>query len=193
MIERVKLGERFTEALLYARQLHAAQYRKGSGVPYLAHLLGVTALVLEDGGSENEAIAALLHDAVEDQGGRAVLEQIRLRFGPAVAELVQELSDSDGMPQKPWRTRKEAYLQRLWSASPAVRRVSLADKLHNARALLQSLDLAGEAVWERFRGGKVGTLWYYRSLADLFAQTGQDYMALELRRVVDEIEARAAR
>ncbi len=126
------LNERFDQALNYAIQLHADQLRKGSGVPYLAHLLSVTALVLEDGGSEDEAIAALLHDAVEDQGGLATLEEIRSKFGTHVADIVAGCTDSFEDPRPPWKQRKDRYLQHLAQATPEVRRVSLADKLHNA-------------------------------------------------------------
>ena len=162
------LGPRFDQALLYASELHRNQVRKGTDIPYIAHLLSVTALVLEDGGSEDEAIAALLHDAVEDQGGQATLAEIRRRFGEQVAAWVMELSDTDTIPKPPWQERKDDYLEHLANASPEVLRISLADKLHNAHSLLDDLRLVGNETWDRFNGGKTGTLWYYRSLADLF-------------------------
>ena len=124
--------ERFCEALEYAVRLHAAQRRKGSDTPYIAHLLSVTAIVLEHGASEDEAIAALLHDAVEDQGGAPVREEIRRRFGPAVATIVDGCTDCDTTPKPPWRERKEAFLARLPSAGRSVHLVTAADKLHNA-------------------------------------------------------------
>jgi len=133
------LSNRFEDALRYAYTLHARQTRKGSNIPYIAHLLGVTALVLEDGGSEDEAIAALLHDAVEDQGGMKTLMEIRRRYGDLVAEIVEGCTDAIASPKPPWRQRKERYIEHLRHASPAVRRVSLSDKLHNARSILEDL------------------------------------------------------
>ncbi|MBI3158972.1 MAG: bifunctional (p)ppGpp synthetase/guanosine-3',5'-bis(diphosphate) 3'-pyrophosphohydrolase [Chloroflexi bacterium] len=182
------LGERFEEALAYAHRLHRRQKRKASGVPYISHLLAVTALVLEDGGGEDEAIAALLHDAVEDQGGRATLAQIRTRFGERVAEIVQMCSDADAMPKPPWRGRKEAHLARLRSADAATRRVLAADKLHNARTILADLRAQGPGVWERFTGGREGTLWYYRAVHTALAEQGGGRMVDDLARVLEDIE-----
>ncbi len=178
------LGARFEAALVYAAQLHRQQVRKGSQTPYLAHLLAVTALVLEAGGDEDEAIAALLHDAVEDQGGYQTLDEIRERFGARVADIVAACSDAFVTPKPPWRERKEAYLAHLKDAPPEVRRVSLADKLHNARALLRDYRRDGEATFARFNGGREGTLWYYRSLVEVFQGTGDDDQTQELARVV---------
>ena len=183
-----KLTSRFDEALQYASDLHRTQIREGSKVPYIAHLLGVTALVLEEGGDEEEAIAALLHDAVEDQGGQATLEEIRKRFGARVARIVEACSDSDTIPRPPWRERKEAYVARIRHEPAEVRRVSLADKLYNARAILADFRRVGEKVWERFNGGREGTLWYYRELAKAFRDVGPHFMAEELDRVVTELE-----
>ena len=174
--------------MVYAAQLHAGQVRKGSGTPYIAHLLAVTSLVLEHGGDEDEATAALLHDAVEDQGGEATLAEIRRRFGPAVAEIVEGCSDTLATPKPPWRARKEAFLARLPQASPSVRLVSTADKLHNARTVLADLRMMGDAVWDRFQGGKEGTLWYHRSLVEILPGDGSNPLAEELDRVVSEIE-----
>jgi len=182
------LSTRFQEAMVYAAQLHAGQVRKGSGTPYIAHLLAVTSLVLEHDGDEDEATAALLHDAAEDQGGEATLAEIRRRFGPAVAEIVEGCSDTMATPKPPWRARKEAFLARLPQASPSVRLVSTADKLHNARTILADLRTAGDAVWDRFQGGKEGTLWYYRSLVHILPGGGSGPLAEELDRVVSEIE-----
>jgi (p)ppGpp synthase/HD superfamily hydrolase len=131
------LTVRFESALIYANQLHTFQVRKGSGIPYISHLLSVAALVLEMGGDEDEAIAALLHDAVEDQGGAKTREVIRQKFGDRVVEIVDACSDSETIPKPPWRQRKEAYLEKIQTASAAVRRVSLADKLHNSRSTLK--------------------------------------------------------
>ncbi len=186
------LGERFEQALVYAARLHAHQERKGSGVPYIAHLLAVAALVLEDGGDEDEAIAALLHDAAEDQGGLATLEDIRRRFGARVADIVAACSDTFVTPKPPWKARKTAYLEHLRDAPPSVRRVSLADKLHNARALLRDYRREGERTWARFTGGREGTLWYYRTLVEVFQATGEDAHTRELARTVAELERLAA-
>ncbi len=183
------LTARFTDALTYATALHATQWRKGTAVPYIAHLLGVCALVLEEGGDEDEAIAALLHDAVEDQGGPPTLAAIRARFGERVAQIVEGCTDADTIPKPPWRARKEAYITHLRDAPPDVRRVSLADKLHNARAVLRDVQRDGDASFDRFKGGKDGTIWYYRTLADVFIATDSGSNADELARVVAAIEA----
>ncbi len=182
------LSSRFEEALAFATQLHARQTRKGTDIPYIAHLLAVTSLVLENGGSEDEAIAALLHDAVEDQGGVSTRKEIRRRFGATVAEIVDGCTDSDISPKPPWRSRKEGYVARLREASPPVRLVSAADKLHNARTILADYRASGELVWERFTGGRDGTLWYYRALVDALRAGGASPLVKELDRVVAEIE-----
>jgi (p)ppGpp synthase/HD superfamily hydrolase len=182
------LTNRFEAALLYATRLHARQARKGSRVPYIYHLLGVTALVLEDGGDEDQAIAALLHDAVEDQGGLATLEEIRSRFGTHVADIVEGCTDSFTQPKPPWKERKEAYLAHLRSAGPEIRRVSLADKLHNARTILVDLRRYGEHTWWRFNGGREGSLWYFHSLLDVFKALDDTPMVAELASVIAEIE-----
>ncbi len=182
------MTNRFQDALVYAAQLHAKQKRKGSETPYIAHLLGVTALVLEAGGDEDQAIAALLHDAVEDQGGVRTLEAIRLRFGERVARIVVGCTDAYQIPKPPWKERKEEYLEHLRSVPADVRLVSLADKLHNARAILADLRHQGEQTWGKFKGGRQGTLWYYRTLVEIFQATGSDALTDELARVVDEME-----
>ena len=157
-------SERFTNALTFAAQLHATQTRKGGEVPYIAHLLGVASIALEYGANEDEAIAALLHDAIEDQGGAATREEIRRRFGDTVTEIVDGCTDSDTTPKPPWRQRKQAYIAHIPKASASVLLVSAADKLYNSWSILKDYRLIGDAVWERFQGGKDGTLWYYRSL-----------------------------
>lgn len=187
------LTQRFEEAIVWATRLHGQQTRKGAGTPYLAHLLAVTSLVLEHGATEDEAIAALLHDAIEDQGGATTREQIRLRFGPTVEKIVVECSDSEVTPKPPWRERKEAYIAHIAHASPSARLVSLADKLHNARAILADYRLIGEALWTRFTGGREGTLWYYRTLADVFQTVHPHPLTDELARVVAEIEGLVSR
>jgi GTP pyrophosphokinase len=187
--QTVTLTERFQDAFGFASTLHARQKRKGTGIPYLSHLLGVTALVLEDGGDEDQAIAALLHDAVEDQGGLKTLEEIRQRFGQHVAEIVDGCTDAYTTPKPPWKQRKQDYLAHLRQASPEVVRVSLADKLHNARSISADLQRIGETTWRRFNGGRDGTLWYYHSLVEIFKERSSSPMVAELQRVVQAIEA----
>ena len=180
------MTERFDHAFALARELHARQRRKQTDIPYVSHLMGVASLVLEDGGDEDEAIAALLHDAVEDQGGPATLAVIRERFGDRVAGIVQDCSDTDEVPKPPWRARKEAYIAHLATASDGALRVSLADKLHNARSILFD-ERAGHDVFARFHASREETLWYYRSLAEAFAARTDSPMVPELRRVVEEL------
>jgi GTP pyrophosphokinase len=168
--------------------LHASQTRKGKNVPYVAHLLAVASLVLEAGGDEDEAIAALLHDAIEDQGDKITLEDIGSCFGEKVAAIVASCTDSTTVPKPPWRARKQTYIAHLKDASTSARLVSIADKLHNARSILADYRLLGEAVWGRFNGGKQGTLWYYRALVDAFQESGPIPLLKELDRVVSEIE-----
>ncbi len=183
------LTTRFEDALVYAARLHADQTRKQTHIPYISHLLGVTSLVIEHGGGEDEAIAALLHDAIEDQGGAATRSAIAQRFGETIAEMVSQLSDTDATPKPPWRARKEAYLAHLPHVSAAVRLVSAADKLHNLRSILADYRSLGDAVWRRFNGGKSGTLWYYRSLTEIFTCYGPPSLAAELERTLAELEA----
>lgn len=184
-----ELTERFSEALILAAQLHAGQYRKGKSVPYLGHLLAVASLVLESGGNEDQAIAALLHDAIEDQGDKVSLEEIRQRFGDAVAEIVDGCTDARSFPKAPWRERKEAYLAHLQEAPASERLVAAADKLHNAWTVLVDYRVQGESVWDRFNGGREGTLWYYRALVEAFQVSGPTPLADELERVVSDIES----
>jgi len=182
------LTSRFEEALQYAARLHGRQVRKGTPVPYVSHLLAVTAIVLEDGGSEDEAIAALLHDAIEDQGGDPTRQEIRRRFGEKVTAIVDACTDAEVVPKPPWLERKKQYLEHLHAAAPEVIRVSAADKLHNARAILADFRRHGNAVWSRFKGGREGTLWYYRRLVDVFREAGPSSIVEELGRVVSELE-----
>ncbi|NMC77800.1 MAG: HD domain-containing protein [Chloroflexi bacterium] len=186
------LTSRFQEALILAFSLHADQKRKGTSVPYIAHLLGVTSLVLENGADEDEAIAALLHDAVEDQGGIQTRRLIQQRFGERVAQIVDGLSDSHTTPKPPWRESKEKYLAHLRQADASVRLVSAADKLYNACSILKDYQLHGEPIWDRFRGGKEGTLWYYHSLVELFMTFEPTPLTTELAQVVAELEALVA-
>lgn len=186
-----RITERFDEALVFAARLHAGDIRKGTSIPYLAHLLGTASIALEHGASEDEAIAALLHDAVEDHG-REQLVTIRERFGTAVAEIVAGCTDAETTPKPPWRARKEAYVRHLEDASPSVRLVSAADKLYNARAILADYRAIGDELWSRFSGGKVGVLWYYRALVEAFRKSGTAPLVEELDLVVSELERRVA-
>jgi GTP pyrophosphokinase len=184
------LSPRFADAPTYAAALHADQTRKVSGEPYIAHLLAVAAIVMENGGNEEESIAALLHDAVEDQGGQTTLDEIRRRFGPTIAEIVEGCSEVFASPDRkpPWRERKEEHIARLRGASASVRLVVAADKLHNAQSLLREYRRRGESLWTFFRGGRDGTLWYYRAVADVLLQAGRTPLVEELDRAVKEIE-----
>ena len=189
--------ERLANALGFATQLHATQKRKGSGVPYISHLLAVAAIVLEHGGTEDEAIAALLHDAVEDQGGQARLALIRDRYGDTVAAIVAGCTDTDEVHKPSWRPRKERYLAHFADAPPSVLLVVAADKLHNARSVLADYRELGDALWPRFTGNRDGTLWYYRAVADALrarAQSGSvnlKKLVADLNRTVAELERAA--
>ncbi len=184
---------RFAEALAYAVELHAQQKRKGTEIPYAAHLLAVCAIAMEHGANEEEAIAAVLHDAIEDQGGARTGAEIERRFGAGVRAIVEGCTDADVVPKPPWRARKEKYVAHLADASPSVLLVSASDKLHNARAILADLRELGDAVWSRFTGGKEGTLWYYRSLVEAFRPRAHPRLVAELDRVVSEMERLAER
>jgi GTP pyrophosphokinase len=186
--ETAKLTERFEEALVYATRLHSKQKRKGTDIPYVAHLLAVAALVLEQGGDEDQAIAALLHDAIEDQGGLPTQEEILKRFGERVTSIVVGCTDADTFPKPPWKERKERYIAHISTAPIEVLRVSMADKLHNSRSVLLDFRRVGDEVWNRFRGGKEGTLWYYRSLVIAFRERINSSILDELDRVVTELE-----
>ncbi|NJK77515.1 MAG: HD domain-containing protein [Oscillatoriales cyanobacterium RU_3_3] len=183
-----KLTSRFERALIYAAQLHANQVRKGSDIPYLSHLLSVAALVLEDGGDEDEAIAGLLHDAVEDRGGAETREAILMQFGERVVSIVDGCTEPCVFPKPPWRDRKLQYIEQMRCASPSVLRVSVADKLHNARSILADYYRVGDAVWDKFKGGKAGTLWYYGSLLEIYDRRAADsFLLAELTKTVDRL------
>ena len=192
---RMPLSDRFNDALVYAATLHRAQARKGTQIPYVSHLLAVASLVLEHGGTEDEAIAALLHDAIEDQGGIPTGDEIRSRFGQGVHAIVMGCTDAEVKPKPPWRERKEGYIAHVKTAAASVKLVSAADKLHNARAILADERALGEDLWGRFNGGKQGTLWYYRALVTAFRSGDSDDLATrlvdELDRVVTELERRS--
>ena len=186
-----QLTERFDDALAYASRIHRAQRRKGADIPYVSHLLGVAAIAIENGATEDQAIAALLHDAVEDQGGAARLEDIRNRYGEEVSRIVDDCTDSDTEPKPPWRARKEAYLASLSHKPAASLEVSIADKTHNASAIVADLHIHGGEVWSRFTGGKDGSFWYYRELAKIFAELIPGEASNRLIRLVDEMEQMA--
>ena len=184
-----RLTPKFVEAMAYAAEKHATQTRKGSDIPYLGHLLSVAGFVIEADGTETEAIAALLHDAAEDQGGEATLAEIREKFGDEVAEIVGECSDTFETPKPPWRERKENYVNHLPEASDSALLVSLADKLHNARAILRDYREVGDQLWQRFSVQDPQLhLWYYRSLLEVYAQRIDNWMVDELREVIDKLE-----
>jgi (p)ppGpp synthase/HD superfamily hydrolase len=189
----MKLSDRFDRALQYAAAIHREQMRKGTEIPYLAHLLGVAGIALEYGADEDEAIGALLHDAAEDAGGLARIADIRRNFGAAVAAIVEGCTDAVVVPKPPWRKRKEDYIAHIPAVSPSVRLVSASDKLHNARSILSDYRRHGEALWSRFNGRREGTLWYYRSLVAAFAAAEKNALVEELDRVVAEIERLSAR
>jgi (p)ppGpp synthase/HD superfamily hydrolase len=184
-------GQKFEEALLYASRLHRDQTRKGTDTPYVTHLLAVTAIVGENGGTEDEVVAALLHDSPEDRGGKERLQEIRERFGDRVAEIVDGCTDTYEDPKPEWRPRKEAYVAHVATAPASVRLVSAADKLHNARSILADFRSQGDELWKRFTGGKEGTLWYYRALVEAYARAGVNPVIEELDRVMRELEALA--
>jgi hypothetical protein len=184
---RQALGDRFDEAATYAARVHAGQLRAGTEEPYIEHLLRVASLVIDDGGSEEEAIAALLHDAPEDQGGRGRLWDIRRRFGPQVTEIVDALTDTYDDPRPPWRARKERYLTHL-DDSPAALRVSMADKVDNVRALTRDYRVQGEELWPRSGKAPDDVRWYYRALAERFSVLRPGRLAAELSEAVSELE-----
>lgn len=182
--------ERFQSALAFAHQVHKGQKRKGTGIPYIAHILGVTAIAMEYGADEDQAIGALLHDAVEDGGGEATLAYIREQFGENVADIVLGCSDSlvaDPEDKQPWLERKESYLTHLESASPSVLLVSAADKLHNVRSIIRDYDQHGEEIWARFQGRRDGTLWYYETVAHTLVRRTRSQLTRDLQKAVDEL------
>jgi (p)ppGpp synthase/HD superfamily hydrolase len=187
----MKLGPRFEDAFRFAAEKHATQTRKKTDVPYISHLMSVAALVLEAGGDEDQTVAALLHDVVEDCGGEPVLEEVRLRFGDRVAKIVAGCTDAYVIPKPAWKQRKLDYLEVLRRADDDVRLVSAADKLHNVRTILADYRAEGDAVWERFSGRRDGTLWYYRAVLDVLCGGNPNRLVGELQRVVTELETLA--
>ncbi len=188
------LTERFDEAFRFAHSLHRDQTRKGTPIPYISHLMTVAALVVEHGGNEDQAIAGLLHDAAEDQGGKRTLDEIRTTFGDAVAAIVSDCTDAWDEQKPPlrsrkearleWRARKEAYLKVLPGKPTQSLLVSLADKTHNAEAILFDYRVLGDPLWDRFNGGADGTRWYYNALADVFSDAMPGRLSDRLSRAV---------
>ena len=193
MADEPLYSERLIQALGVAAKLHATQRRKGSGIPYLSHLLGTCAIALDYGAGEDEAIAALLHDAIEDvqptEDARAAVGA----FGSEVLRIVEGCTDADTHPKPPWRERKEAYVAHVGELDAPILLVSAADKLHNSRSIVSDLRRFGPATWERFTGGRDGSLWYYRALVDAFRANPAHPSQLvdELERTVTEMETLA--
>ena len=182
------LTARFDDAFRYAHQLHGVQTRKGTNAPYIGHLMGVTSIVLDDGGEEDEAIGALLHDAVEDHGGRERLEEIRQRFGDGVARIVEDCTDSWESPKRPWEERKRLYVEHARRLAGPSLRVSAADKVHNAYAILRDLRNTGETVWTRFNAAPDDVMSYYESLVRAYREAGGGRLVDELDRIVRGIQ-----
>jgi len=191
------LSKRFRKALTFATKAHEGQGRKGTDIPYVAHLLAVAAIVLEYGGDEDQAIAALLHDAIEDQGGDDMRRKIRKKFGKRVTAMVDDCTDAEVQPKPPWKERKLAYLAHIEDAHADSLLVSMADKLHNSTAIVRDVRHHGPSVFGRFSAGPEDTAWYYRSLVEAFEarQLEGDAQTLleDLRRVVKELESDAGR
>ncbi|MCW2562571.1 MAG: hypothetical protein QOD59_2223 [Mycobacterium sp.] len=185
-----RLTDQFAKAMVYAERKHHTQVRKGGDIPYVGHLLSVASLVINDNGSETQAIAALLHDTVEDQGGAQTFEEIKAQFGDEVARIVEECSDTDKTPKPPWLERKQAYINHLGSVGEDTLLVSVADKLDNARSMLRDYHEHGPALWQRFnRKNPDDHLWYYGELLDAYRARGlNSWMVDELARVVDELK-----
>ena len=181
-------SERFFTAVRYAADAHAGQLRKGTTIPYFSHLMGVASIVIDAGGDEDEAIAALLHDAPEDAGGRERLADIRAKFGDRVARIVESCTDAWGTPKPPWHERKRAYLEHAKRLQPDELRVSAADKVHNAYAILRDLRTHGDSVWTRFKAPASDVLWYYEALVKSYREAGGGPLIDELARIVRGLE-----
>jgi (p)ppGpp synthase/HD superfamily hydrolase len=184
-----RLTQKFDDAMAYAAEKHRNQTRKGGDIPYLGHLLSVAGYVIEADGTETEAIAALLHDTAEDQGGDETLAEIRQKFGAEIASIVAECSDTVVTPKPPWRERKENYVRHLSDASDSAVLVSLADKLHNAHAILRDFRAHGAQLWQRFSvKDPADHLWYYKSLLEVYSARFHNWMVDELREVIGALE-----
>jgi hypothetical protein len=184
------LGRRFTDAATWACELHARQTRKGTATPYVAHLFGVVSLALEHGADEDEAIAALLHDAPEDQGGEETLREVERRFGGSVAAIVAACSDTLEEPKPPWRERKERHVRHLRAAHASARLVTACDKLHNLRALVRDYRAEGEALWRRFRTRSgPDVVWYHRAVLEVLREGAEERLVPLLADVAAELAA----
>ena len=180
-------SDRLAEAFSFALDLHRDQFRKGGGTPYITHLMAVAALVGEYGGHEDQVIAALRHDAIEDQGGEPTRQEIARRFGDCVAAMVVACSDAHDLPKPPWDDRKVAFIASMETAPADVRLIVAADKLHNARTTVRDLHIIGNPVWDRFSVGRDKTLWYYRAML-LALDTGWSHPILhELAHAIDDL------
>jgi (p)ppGpp synthase/HD superfamily hydrolase len=184
----MRLSRQFEKALIYATRIHGGQLRKKTRIPYIAHILGVAALAMEYGANETEAIAALLHDAVEDCGGAKRLRDIQRKFGKDVARIVEGCTDTDQTPKPPWLERKKAYVAHVRHASMPTKLVSASDKLHNVRAILMDYRKEGEGLWSRFNRGKQGALWYYRALVNAFGGKRIQPLVQEIDRTLTKLE-----
>jgi (p)ppGpp synthase/HD superfamily hydrolase len=187
----MRLSRQFEKALVYATRIHGGKLRKKTRIPYIAHILGVTAIAMEYGANETEAIAALLHDAVEDCGGAKRLRDIERKFGKRVARIVEGCTDTDQTPKPPWLQRKRAYVEHVRHAPTPTKLVSASDKLHNVRAILMDYRQEGEKLWSRFGGGKQGALWYYRALVNAFNGKRIQPLVQEINRTLTELESLA--
>ena len=187
----MRLSRQFEKALVYATRIHGGKLRKKTRIPYIAHILGVSAIAMEYGANETEAIAALLHDAVEDCGGAKRLRDIERKFGKRVARIVEGCTDTDQTPKPPWLKRKRAYVEHVRHAPTPTKLVSASDKLHNVRAILMDYRQEGEKLWSRFGGGKQGALWYYRALVNAFNGKRIQPLVQEINRTLTELESLA--
>jgi (p)ppGpp synthase/HD superfamily hydrolase len=184
----MRLSRHFEKALTYATRIHGGQLRKKTRIPYIAHIIGVAAIAMEYGANETEAIAALLHDAVEDCGGAKRLRDIERKFGKKVARIVDGCTDTDRTPKPPWLERKKAYIAHVRHAPMPTKLVSASDKLHNVRAILMDYRKEGETLWSRFNAGKHGALWYYRALVNAFTGKRIEPLVEELNRTLTQLE-----
>ncbi len=181
------LSQRFDQAFDYALQLHSHQLRKGGTIPYITHLISVAALVLEDGGNEDAAIAALLHDAVEDQGGAVIRSAIQQQFGDRVVAIVDACTESDQVPKPPWKQRKEQALVQLQHAPPEIQRVIVADKLHNLRSIWADRLRQGDRVWQRFNASRSEILWFYAACIEVVQDQFHSPMVTELQMILRDL------
>lgn len=186
-------SSRVVDAFAFAHEIHATHTRKGSGVPYITHVMAVAAIVGEHGGDEDMFIAALLHDAAEDGDGYATLDKVRARFDARVAEMVAACSDAFEKPKPKWRARKERFVESMRGAAPDVKLIVAADKLHNLCATIGDYELLGDAVWDRFTGSRDGTIWYYTAIAQALAEGWEHPLVEDLAATVERLHAACAR